>query len=785
MNPKLTAENITGERANALKERLPGSVAKIHRMMHDANAHKNKLNEAIKDLGFFATLQEQAINTDTENLIAAYNDARHKQQLGLNPDGDAEGLDYDWNEYLDLLNERIIRNKQMQKGLDAEVLSETKRIKADITAINKRLRDISSKTGSLPELSKKVAKYPNFQMNEELIRLRAMEQERPIYRQTAKSVERELQQKITKTVSDNRPKKILVEQYLKNAQEEQYRLRKEFERKQDRTEMTTAAKAARKGYSRNKGMATTSIQNLFDEEDAAITARREMNRKLSQAPRNPNQPTSDAPQLLLDKVRRDHDEALLDLEDIRAKLVIDKDFQEALVPPNTVSDTYIADAERSSLRAQEKERTAQKTNQTVLEQIASVPSASEGTKFNQLMLENYEKPRAKFNQLTLENYDKDDDVIIYPDNSEVEYEDDGRMLFRDSEGDVQKFGPMEILPGTSEGYRGKSDVDRLINYSKKMTNNMSSAAKKKFKQIARWVNKKFNVNIKHGSRLVPVDDGLYGEHEWVDKEEPLFDVIKHYILYLEKIPNKSPLDDWDDNDFGGKPTWYELLKDNAVEMFRNVTGRIPINNKELANMLTNALRSSKQMLSNLIPSKNLLSNASNYISHVTDFSWIGRLKDYIGMLPQNLSYYKDMGKHYVDYAINAAPQALSDLWSNISELIKKEGPDIAKGLLVAALLSLGTYAAKKAFDYVFPAEAETMPEQNKLPPSDEKQDKKLSDIDIKMLIELLKKPEAPGEDHSMYIKNKIDTLLRAKIDQSMDWEGYNRNRLESSIRYGY
>ena len=193
---------------------------------------------------------------------------------------------------------------------------------------------------------------------------------------------------------------------------------------------------------------------------------------------------------------------------------------------------------------------------------------------------------------------------------------------------------------------------------------------------------------------------------------------------------------------------------------------------------------------------------------ITDFSWIKRLKDY---LINNALYTGLDAANYTNKAVSSVADSLrplvphtidtvsgisrqiapfaSKLWNGAKDLIEKEGPGIAKSLIIAALLAIGTAGAKKAFEYVFPnafeyvypSKSQEIIHKHILPI----QPSKLSDVDMKLLFELLKKPEKPGVDYSMYVKDKIDNLLKIKIKQNWDWEGYERNRLVPSTRYGY
>jgi hypothetical protein len=325
-----------------------------------------------------------------------------------------------------------------------------------------------------------------------------------------------------------------------------------------------------------------------------------------------------------------------------------------------------------------------------------------------------------------------------------------------------------------EKYSGKTDLERLKDYSDEFMKKMSKFSKNKYAKMVKWLNDKFNINVTKGKKLV--FSGLSPQGEFTaPRRVPLTtavsetfkditnyigdksDVIKQYLQSLMQNPNDpyDPInDDWQPGDLVKVPSkfsvvasnLYKLINQNAIRWFKDVTGNIPKNKGELSKLMSNAL---------------------NYFETVTDFSWMDRMKNYISNGMSNIPGF--------------LTQHGSEVWKTVTELIKKEGPGIAKSLLMAALISLGTVAAKKAFEYIFPSEAKP----NEIIHKHVLPDKPLSDVDITLLLELLKKPAKPEEDHSLYIKKKIDNLLNAKIQANWDWEGYNRNRLVPSTKYGY
>ncbi len=127
-----------------------------------------------------------------------------------------------------------------------------------------------------------------------------------------------------------------------------------------------------------------------------------------------------------------------------------------------------------------------------------------------------------------------------------------------------------------------------------------------------------------------------------------------------------------------------------------------------------------------------------------------------------------------------------------------------KVLIGMALVALGTYGAKKIYDYVFKNDktieneelglpkpevvVETLP-LAKIKPTEMPTVKKeiiedvrepipaIKPVELKMLEEIMQEPPKYMQvDHSLYIKQKIDRILRSKIKYNRQWEPYTYYR---------
>lgn len=170
----------------------------------------------------------------------------------------------------------------------------------------------------------------------------------------------------------------------------------------------------------------------------------------------------------------------------------------------------------------------------------------------------------------------------------------------------------------------------------------------------------------------------------------------------------------------------------------------------------------------------------------------------IYMLPERISGWFDRLK-------NMIPSA-STIFKNMKSLISNHGATAAKSLLGMALVAIGTYAAKKAYDYVFkdddtiadvtlglpiPEEVQqVMPEPEVIQeriewasvnptvqpdaPVDAPVDviPEIDRAELKALEKLIEKPRNISVDHSQYIHDKIMRLLQQKIKNNRHWEPF-------------
>ncbi len=298
---------------------------------------------------------------------------------------------------------------------------------------------------------------------------------------------------------------------------------------------------------------------------------------------------------------------------------------------------------------------------------------------------------------------------------------------------------------TERKYSVKKDFERIKNY-----------ASQKKEDIGDWVRKTFKVPFDSGEEILSEEEWLSDNpEEFYQSNDPTFEVptkyssnvpllsrighkmdtIKEYLKFLFRLNSKDGAP-FEQGDLMREPRWYENIHNKVVQWFSDVMGRLPKNAQELGEAINIDLSGKGKRV-------------------ISDNSWFSRATD---IFPSG-----------------------SEVIKGIVGVIKKEGPGIAKALLVGALLALGTIAANKAYNYIFPSKPTEITHKHLLP----KDIPILSKNDLKMLMELLKKPERPGIDHSMYVKNKIDNLLKAKIEYNWDWEGYERNRLVPSTRFGY
>lgn len=202
----------------------------------------------------------------------------------------------------------------------------------------------------------------------------------------------------------------------------------------------------------------------------------------------------------------------------------------------------------------------------------------------------------------------------------------------------------------------------------------------------------------------------------------------------------------------------------------------------------------------------------------------------------------DTNKTWIQSLTEILPNSItgSNIYKNVTSLVKNNGAGIALGLVAAALLALGTYGAVKAYQYItkdekdipkvpnippnipnippnVPNIPEIIPDDPKLPPQlqsiplqplmpaikprDDEIDlhpqlqspyipldplpPMLEGNDLNLFAKIIEKDKENMTDHSLYIKQKIDMIINEKIQASWDWEGYERNRLVEPNRYYY
>ncbi len=339
-----------------------------------------------------------------------------------------------------------------------------------------------------------------------------------------------------------------------------------------------------------------------------------------------------------------------------------------------------------------------------------------------------------------------------------------------------------------------------------------------------WVN---NPQPTEQQNNYPPDD--YPAYETNLEEPGLFDRFQDYIAERMR-PDPIELQDFADqegpeNEYrhqeeysyndprdAGERELISEMNPKAVATFKEIYGFIPPNRRTIQMAIEDPNNAEYDFGENYYK--------PSFLKSVT--SWFGRLKQVIDD---------------------------DNIIQNVKDAINEHGSKIALGLVISALLSIGTYAAGKAVEYVYrkpirdaierrktpqlpatepipqpasepiPQPVQPIPEEAHLPPQQQSLpmakitpaspiQPKLEEInlppqmqsmpvvlapgeiptlrgnDLKLFGQIMEKDLHRGIDHSKYIRQKIELMLKMKLKRNKSWEPYNIN-INRTNRQGY